>query len=95
MSFLGRPFHRLPDPIIDEDLKERVLERMELDPHIDFERGTWWVDVTLAGRKMGRLDEHNKEVNFDLSPEEIEEILMQPPLLPGSRQKELTCTIKI
>ena len=53
------------------------------------------MDVTLAGKNVGRLDEHNKKIQLDLSPEEVDEILRQPPPPSSRKSKELTYTIKI
>lgn len=65
---------------LTEDEKNKIVQKMKVEPHIDFEHGTWRMDVVLGGRKVGYIDQHNKEVILSLSPEEVEEILGQPSI---------------
>lgn len=77
--------------LTDEE-KDKIAQRMAVDPHMDLERGIWWMDVTLGGKRVGRIDKHNKEIKLSLSPEEVEDILRQPPA--PSKSKELTYSIR-
>ncbi|MBI5587044.1 MAG: M23 family metallopeptidase [Deltaproteobacteria bacterium] len=62
---------------LTEEEKNKIVQKMEVEPHIDFEHGTWRMDVVLGGKKVGHIDKHNKEIKLSLSPEEVEEILRQ------------------
>ncbi|MBI1912429.1 MAG: hypothetical protein HYS21_10570 [Deltaproteobacteria bacterium] len=65
---------------LTEEEKNKIVQEMEVEPHIDFEHGTWRMDMVLGGKKVGYIDKHNKEIKLSLSPEEVEEILGQPTI---------------
>ncbi|NIR16565.1 MAG: M23 family metallopeptidase, partial [Desulfobacterales bacterium] len=76
----------------DEEMK-KILNRVNIAPVIDLKRGTWHMDVTIDGKKVGRIDKHTKELKLSLSSKEQEEILRKP-VLPF-RKKSKVYEVKI
>lgn len=80
---------------VSPDVMSKLRERLDIDPHMDLKNSTWWVDVVLAGNKVGRIDERNREIRVSMSIAEIDEVLSRPALPPSIKWKALTCRIRI
>ncbi|MEE9614762.1 MAG: M23 family metallopeptidase [Thermodesulfobacteriota bacterium] len=75
------------DDLTDGEVR-KIKDRLDVDPHIDFKRGTWHADVYLGGKKLGRVDKHNNRITLKFTPEELEELLKSPvpPLVKGPKK---------
>lgn len=84
--YLGQT-HTLFDYPVDAGTAERLKDRLEFDPVYDAEQGTWRMDVSLGGKKVGYLDKHTKEIKVSLSEKEFEELLKSPTPPHASKPK--------
>lgn len=60
--------------LTEEDMS-KILSHIDIDPVIDFERGTYRFDLYLRSRKVGYFDKHNQEVRVRFATGELDQIL--------------------
>jgi murein DD-endopeptidase MepM/ murein hydrolase activator NlpD len=80
---------------LTEEEVRKIIERMDVDLHMDFERNSWWADVLLGNKKVGRIDQHNSAIRLSFSQEELERMLKLPPAQREKQSKGMVYEINI
>lgn len=93
-DYIGGDEIKIEYPLSAEEMRKH-RSCLVMNPHIDPKRRTWFADVFLGRKKLGRIDKFNSELKLRLTGKELDEFLKNPLRPPKGASGNMGFEIEI